>query len=104
MLQFSTYSVISPESCATILWKSTDKKEIAADAMGGTADRLYKLGLVDEVLREPHGGAHRDPQLMAEGIKQSMLKHLSELRNQPITQLLDARQARVRGFGAFRDS
>jgi acetyl-CoA carboxylase carboxyl transferase subunit alpha len=104
MLQFSTYSVISPESCATILWKSTDKKEIAADAMGGTADRLYKLGLVDEVLKEPHGGAHRDPQLMAEGIKQSMLKHLSELRNQPITQLLDARQARVRGFGAFRDS
>jgi acetyl-CoA carboxylase carboxyl transferase subunit alpha len=103
MLQFSTYSVISPESCASILWKSTDKKEIAADAMGGTADRLYKLKLVDEVLKEPHGGAHRDPQLMAEGIKQSMIKHLTELRNQPITQLLDARQARVRNFGAFRE-
>ena len=103
MLQFSTYSVISPESCASILWKSTEKKEIAADAMGGTADRLYKLGLVDEVLKEPHGGAHRDPQLMAEGIKQSMVRHLTELRNQPITQLLDARQARVRGFGAFHD-
>jgi acetyl-CoA carboxylase carboxyl transferase subunit alpha len=103
MLQFSTYSVISPESCASILWKSTEKKEIAADAMGGTADRLKKLGLVDEVLKEPHGGAHRDPQGMAEVVKQSMLKHLAELRNQPVTQLLDARQARLRGFGAFRD-
>src|ERR1700685_3366708 len=74
MLQFSTYSVISPESCASILWKSTDKKEVAADAMGGTAERLKKLGLVDEVLKEPHGGAHRDPQLMAEGVKPNMVK------------------------------
>jgi acetyl-CoA carboxylase carboxyl transferase subunit alpha len=104
MLQFSTYSVISPESCASILWKSTEKKEVAADAMGGTAERLKKLGLVDEVLKEPHGGAHRDPQLMAEGLKQSMIKHLAELRNQPVTQLLDARQARLRGFGAYHDA
>ena len=104
MLQFSVYSVISPESCASILWKSTDKKEIAADAMGGTAERLKKLGLVDEVLKEPHGGAHRDPQAMAESVKQSMLKHLGELRNQPVTQLLDARQARLRAFGAFREA
>src|SRR5712672_4490645 len=66
MLQFSIYGVISAEAAASILWKSTDKKEIAADAMGGTADRLKKLGLVDEVLKEPHGGAHRDPQGMAE--------------------------------------
>jgi len=104
MLQFSTYSVITPESCASILWKSTEKKEVAADAMGGTADRLSKLGLVDEVLKEPHGGAHRDPQLMAEGLKQSLLKNLTELRNQPVTQLLDARQARLRAFGAFHDA
>jgi len=103
MLQFSTYSVISPESCASILWKSTDKKEIAADAMGGTADRLKKLGLVDEVLKEPHGGAHRDPQAMAETVKQSIMKHLTELRALPVTQLLDARQARLRSFGAFRE-
>ena len=103
MLQFSVYSVISPESCASILWKSTDKKEIAADAMGGTAERLKKLGLVDEVLKEPHGGAHRDPQVMAEDIKQSLIKHLTELRNLPITQLLDARQARLRGLGVFKD-
>ena len=103
MLQFSTYSVISPESCASILWKSTEKKEIAADAMGGTADRLRKLGLVDEVLKEPHGGAHRDPHGMAEVVKQSMLKNLAELCNQPVTQLLDARQARLRAFGSFRN-
>jgi acetyl-CoA carboxylase carboxyl transferase subunit alpha len=103
MLQFSVYSVISPESCASILWKSTDKKEIAADAMGGTADRLNKLGLVDEVLKEPHGGAHRDPQVMAEDIKQSVIRHLTELRNLPVTQLLDARQARLRNLGVFKD-
>jgi acetyl-CoA carboxylase carboxyl transferase subunit alpha len=104
MLQFSVYSVISPESCASILWKSTDKKEISADAMGGTAERLKKLGLVDEVLKEPHGAAHRDPQVMAESMKQSMVKHLAELSKQPITSLLDARQARLRGFGVFRDA
>ncbi len=72
--------------------------------MGGTAERLKKLGLVDEVLKEPHGGAHRDPQAMAETVKQSMVKHLTELRNLPVTQLLDARQARLRAFGAFRDA
>ena len=102
MLQFSVYTVISPEACASILWKSTDKKEIATEAMGGTADRLKKLGLVDEVLKEPNGAAHRDPQAMAEVVKQSMIKHLTELSKQPITTLLDARQARLRGFGVFR--
>jgi acetyl-CoA carboxylase carboxyl transferase subunit alpha len=102
MLQFSVYTVISPEACASILWKSTDKKEIATDAMGGTAERLKKLGLVDEVLKEPNGAAHRDPQAMAETVKQSIVKHLAELSKQPITTLLDARQARLRGFGVFR--
>jgi len=104
MLQFSTYSVISPESCASILWKSTDKKEISADAMGGTAERLKKLGLVDEVLKETHGAAHRDPQAIADALKQCLIKHLAELCNQPVTTLLDARQARLRGFGVFRDA
>jgi acetyl-CoA carboxylase carboxyl transferase subunit alpha len=69
MLQYSVYSVISPEGCASILWKSADKKELAAEAMGITADRLDKLDLVDEVLKEPLGGAHRDPQAMAEALK-----------------------------------
>ncbi|MDE1923681.1 MAG: acetyl-CoA carboxylase carboxyltransferase subunit alpha [Gammaproteobacteria bacterium] len=104
MLQFAVYSVISPESCASILWKSTDKKEIAADAMGGTAERLKKLGLVDEVLKEPHGAAHRDPQAMAETVKASILRHLGDLRAMPITQLLDARQARLRSFGVFGEA
>jgi acetyl-CoA carboxylase carboxyl transferase subunit alpha len=103
MLQFSVYSVISPESCASILFKSTDKKEIAADAMGGTADRLKALGLVDEVLKEPHGGAHRGPQAMAETLRASISKHLGELRQLPVTQLLDARQARLRSFGVFSE-
>jgi acetyl-CoA carboxylase carboxyl transferase subunit alpha len=104
MLQFSIYGVISAEAAASILWKSTDKKEIAADAMGGTAERLKKLGLVDEVLKEPHGGAHRDPHAMAEVVKQSMIKHLGELCNQPVTTLLDARQARLRNFGVFKEA
>jgi acetyl-CoA carboxylase carboxyl transferase subunit alpha len=103
MLQFSVYTVISPEACASILWKSTDKKEIATDAMGGTAERLKKLGLVDEVLKEPNGAAHRDPQAMADVVKESMVRHLAELSKQPITSLLDARQARLRGLGVFRD-
>jgi acetyl-CoA carboxylase carboxyl transferase subunit alpha len=104
MLQFSIYSVVSPEGCASILYKSTDKKEIAADAMGGTAERLKKLGLVDEVLKEPHGGAHRDPHAMAETLRHSIVKNLDELRNMPVTQILDARQARLRRFGAFHDA
>jgi acetyl-CoA carboxylase carboxyl transferase subunit alpha len=104
MLQFSVYSVISPESCASILWKSTEKKEIAADAMGGTAERLKKLGLVDEIIKEPHGAAHRDPQGMAEAVKASIVRNLSELRNQPVTQILDARQARLRSFGVFHNA
>ncbi len=104
MLQFSVYSVISPESCASILWKSTEKKEIAADAMGGTAERLKKLGLVDEVIKEPHGAAHRDPVAMAETLKASLVKNLGELTRQPIPKLLDARQARLRSFGVFRES
>jgi acetyl-CoA carboxylase carboxyl transferase subunit alpha len=104
MLQFSVYGVISPESCASILWKSTDKKETAADAMGGTAERLKKLGLVDDVLKEPHGGAHRDPHAMGAALKESMVKHLAELCNQPVSSLLDSRQARLRAFGVYRDT
>src|SRR6202167_4040967 len=102
MLQYSTYSVISPEGCASILWKSADKKEVAADALNLTAARLRDLGLVDEVLAEPLGGAHRDALMMSNALRESMVKHLAELSKQPITTLLDARQARLRGFGVFR--
>src|SRR6187399_933487 len=87
MLQFSTYSVISPEGCASILWKSADKKEAAADAMNLTADRLYKLKLVDEVLTEPVGGAHRNPDAMAISLKSALLKFLDELGRLPADRL-----------------
>jgi len=102
MLQYSVYSVISPEGCASILWKSADKKELAAEAMGITADRLAKLGLIDEVLREPLGGAHRDPQTMAEDLKAALLKHLDALGAQGTADLLAARHARLRAQGVYQ--
>ena len=102
MLQYSVYSVISPEGCASILWKSADKKELAAEAMGITADRIAKLGLVDEVLREPLGGAHRDPQTMAEDLKAALLRHLDAVGAQSTTELLAARHARLRSQGVYQ--
>ena len=101
MLQYSIYSVISPEGCASILWKSADKKELAAEAMGLTAERLSKLNLVDEVVREPLGGAHRDPVATAESLKSALLRHLKELEEIPVEQVLAAREKRLKAFGAF---
>jgi acetyl-CoA carboxylase carboxyl transferase subunit alpha len=102
MLEYSVYSVISPEGCASILWKSAEKKELAAEAMGITAERLAKLGLVDEVVEEPLGGAHREPQAMAESLKQAILRHLREVEQWPEEQLLERRYARLRGQGIYR--
>lgn len=104
MLQYSVYSVISPEGCASILWKSADKKELAAEAMAITADRLQRLKLVDEVVPEPLGGAHREPQAMAEALKACIVKHLDTLVAKPVDQLLDERAKRLDGFGAFREA
>jgi acetyl-CoA carboxylase carboxyl transferase subunit alpha len=101
MLQYSVYSVISPEGCASILWKSADKKELAAEAMGITAERLARLGLVDEIVREPLGGAHRDPQAMADDLKAAILRHLHEVEQWPEAQLLERRYARMRGQGVY---
>jgi acetyl-CoA carboxylase carboxyl transferase subunit alpha len=101
MLQYSIYSVISPEGCASILWKSADKKELAAEAMGLTADRLSKLGLVDEIVREPLGGAHRDSTAMAETVKAALVRSLGELDGQPIAKVLETRNARLQSFGVF---
>jgi acetyl-CoA carboxylase carboxyl transferase subunit alpha len=101
MLQFSIYSVISPEGCASILWKSADKRELAAQAMGITADRLRRMRLVDEVIREPLGGAHRDPQATAESLKTALGRHLAEVSALPPGELLEKRRARLRGFGVF---
>jgi acetyl-CoA carboxylase carboxyl transferase subunit alpha len=103
MLQYSVYSVISPEGCASILWKSADKKELAAEAMGITAERLARLGLVDEVLPEPLGGAHRDPQVMAESLRAALLRHLDALTSLGPEALLEERQKRLASFGVFRD-
>ena len=102
MLQYAVYSVISPEGCASILWKSADKKEVAADAMGITAERLDKLGLVDEILREPLGGAHRDPQVMADDLAAALVRHLHEVDQWPEEQLLERRYARLRAQGVYR--
>ena len=102
MLQYSVYSVISPEGCASILWKSADKKELAADAMGITAERLDKLGLVDEILHEPLGGAHRDPQVMADALKVALLKYLGQVEPLSPDELVEKRYARLRGQGVYR--
>ena len=99
MLQYSTYSVITPEGCASILWKSADKAEEAAVAMGITSDRLNELGLVDELITEPPGGAHRDYESTAETIKQSLLTHLASLRAVNTEDLVESRQKKLREMG-----
>jgi acetyl-CoA carboxylase carboxyl transferase subunit alpha len=104
MLQYSTYSVISPEGCASILWKSQDKKELAADALNLTADRLQKLGLVDEVIEEPLGGAHRDPATTAARLKTALIRYLDELDALPRDQLRAARAAKIASFGVFSEN
>ena len=104
MLQYSVYSVISPEGCASILWKSADKKEAAAEAMGLTAQRLSQLGLVDEVIEEPLGGAHRNSPLMAERLKAAILRHLAVLEKLPPEELRAQRQSKIASFGVFSES
>jgi acetyl-CoA carboxylase carboxyl transferase subunit alpha len=104
MLQYSTYSVISPEGCASILWKSQDKKEAAADALNLTADRLGKLKLVDEVVEEPLGGAHRDPAETAARLKAAIIRHLDQLSALPRDELRAQRSARIASFGEFSES
>ena len=103
MLQFSTYSVISPEGCASILWKSADKKEVAADALNLTAERLKALGLVDEVLIEPLGGAHRNPVVMNHTLREALIRHLGQLTALPLEQLLEQRLARIASFGVYSE-
>ena len=103
MLQYSIYSVISPEGCAGILWRSADKKDLAAEAMGISAERIAKLGLVDEVVKEPLGGAHRDPQLMADTVKEAVLRHMQELQSTTVDVLMENRHKRLRGYGVYSE-
>ena len=103
MLQYSIYSVISPEGCASILWKSADKASEAAEAMGITAERLKELGLIDSVLQEPLGGAHRDPDAMATAIKKVLQDNLGRLEQLSMDELLEARYKRFTSFGSFKE-
>ncbi len=104
MLQYSTYSVISPEGCASILWKSADKAALAAEAMGITADSLLRLGLIDKIVSEPLGGAHRDVSAMAASLRQALLLSLEQLRGMSVEQLLAARYARLMQYGKFDET
>ncbi|MGH8646517.1 MAG: acetyl-CoA carboxylase carboxyl transferase subunit alpha, partial [Gammaproteobacteria bacterium] len=104
MLQYATYSVISPEGCASILWKSAEKAQAAADAMGITADRLLALGLIDEIVPEPLGGAHRDVDAMSSTLKQTLLRILTELRQFEMESLLAARYHRLMDFGRYSEA
>ena len=101
MLQYSTYSVISPEGCASILWKSAEYASNAAEAMGLTADRLHSLGLVDQVVAEPKGGAHRDHAGTADALKAALLENLDRLSALELDSLLETRYQRLMSYGAI---
>lgn len=99
MLQYSTYSVISPEGCASILWKSAEKAPLAAEAMGVTADKSLELGLIDKIIPEPIGGAHRAHEQMAASLKQQLLADLAELESLDGKGLIDQRYQKLMSFG-----
>jgi len=102
MMEYSTYSVISPEGCAAILWKSAERAGEAAEAMGITSSRLRELDLVDQVIAEPLGGAHRDPDEMAARLKASLLENLFALRKVPPDELVVARFERLMRYGNYK--
>ena len=99
MLQYSTYSVISPEGCASILWKSAEKAKDAAEALGITSTRLKELGLIDRIVDEPLGGAHRNVDQMAQSLKTALLESLRSVRSLPVDKLLARRNERVMSYG-----
>ncbi|WP_298580983.1 acetyl-CoA carboxylase carboxyltransferase subunit alpha [uncultured Luteimonas sp.] len=101
MLEYSTYSVISPEGCASILWKDAGKARDAAEQLGLTARRLRGLGLVDKVVREPIGGAHRNPRQTAVRLKTVLMNELDALQQLPLDELVQRRYERLRGYGAY---
>ncbi len=103
MLEYSTYSVISPEGCASILWKSADKAQLAAEAMAITSDRLLEQGLVDEIIDEPLGGAHRDPDAVSGLLKAALLRHLDLLTATDPDVLVADRYARLMAMGKYKE-
>jgi acetyl-CoA carboxylase carboxyl transferase subunit alpha len=104
MLQYATYSVISPEGCASILWKSADKAPEAAETLGITANRLKTLGLVDRIVAEPPGGAHRDPEAAAAALKKALAEALKELQAKKLKDLVDERLERLMAYGRFKET
>jgi acetyl-CoA carboxylase carboxyl transferase subunit alpha len=103
MLQYAIYSVISPEGCASILWKSADKAPEAAETMGITANRLKTLGLIDKIINEPLGGAHRDHTGMAQNLKKALQDALRSFANKGIDELIEARFDRLMNYGKFKE-
>ncbi len=104
MLQYATYSVISPEGCASILWKSSERASEAAEALGLTAHRLKALGLIDRIVSEPVGGAHRDPKQMSALLKRALGDSLRQFQGVKTKDLLAARHARLMGYGKFKET
>ena len=103
MLQYATYSVISPEGCASILWKSSEQAPEAAETLGITAPRLKQLGLVDKLVNEPLGGAHRDPAAMMVTLKKALTEALRALTDQPLDSLLEAREDKILSYGKYKE-
>jgi acetyl-CoA carboxylase carboxyl transferase subunit alpha len=103
MLQYSTYSVISPEGCASILWKSAEKAEEAAEALGITSSRLQELGLIDRIVAEPLGGAHRDVDTMADRLRKALVEELERLGVTPADDLVEQRYRRLMAYGQFTE-
>ena len=99
MLQYSTYFVISPEGCANIIWKTSEKAPQAAEAMGVTSENLQRLGIVDETIAEPLGGAHRDIEAISNTLKNHLIEQLQQLQEIPIEVLLEQRYQRVMSYG-----
>jgi len=103
MLQYATYSVISPEGCASILWKSADFAPEAAETLGITAARLKQLGLIDRIVNEPPGGAHRDHAAMMAGLKKTLTETLRQLQERDIDAMLEAREDKILSYGKFKE-
>lgn len=103
MLQYSTYAVISPEGCASILWRSADKAPLAAEALAITAPRLAELGLIDKVVDEPIGGAHRNPSAMSKTLKRALSEALRQVENMPVEQLINRRLERLMSYGRIAE-
>jgi acetyl-CoA carboxylase carboxyl transferase subunit alpha len=104
MMQYSTYSVISPEGCASILWRSSDMAPEAAEALGITASRLKTLGLIDKIIPEPVGGAHRDPQAAGQALRKALVEALKQLQEKKPRQLVEERLERIMGYGKFKEA